>query len=81
MSMGKSDMKFLHDLLVKIDDRLDDMLSVQIKQQASLDEHIRRTELLEAQMTPVQKHVHMVQGVGAFLGILALIATIVAVFK
>jgi hypothetical protein len=77
----KNDMKFIHDLLSKVDSRLDDIHEVQIKQQASLDEHIRRTAILEKQISPIQKHVHMVQGVGAFLGVMALIATIVAVFK
>lgn len=79
--MSKVDMKFIHDLLAKIDARLDDMHEIQIKQEASLSEHIRRTALLEEQMEPVRKHVHMVQGVGAFLGLLALVATILAVFK
>jgi hypothetical protein len=79
--MKRSDMQFIHDLLAKLDSRLDDIHEVQIKQQASLEEHIRRTSLLEEQMEPVRKHVYMVQGVGAFIGLLALVATILAVFK
>ena len=74
-------MQFIHDFLAKLDSRLDDIHEVQIKQAASLDEHIRRTELLEDQLEPIRKHVHMVQGVGAFIGLLALVATILAVFK
>ena len=31
-------------------------------QQVSLDEHIRRTALLESEMKPVKKHIHMMQG-------------------
>lgn len=79
--MKKADMQFIHDLLAKLDSRLDDIHETQIKQAASLDEHIRRTALLERQMEPVRKHVHMVQGVGAFIGLLALVATIWAVLK
>lgn len=74
-------MKFIHDVLVKMDDRLDDMHEVQIKQQSSLDHHILRTDLLERELVPLRKHVYMAQGIGAFLLILSLIATIYAAVK
>lgn len=55
------------------------------KQNASLEEHIRRTEILESKITPVEVHVHMVNGVLKFIGVLALIAgfaaSIVKIFE
>lgn len=45
-----------------------------------LAEHMRRTQLLEEQMAPVAKHVQQMQGAAKLLALLALIATIVAVF-
>jgi hypothetical protein len=41
---------------------------------AHLDEHIRRTEILEDQIQPVTKHVEQMRGAGKLLAILALIA-------
>lgn len=79
--MKNNDLNYLHDVLVKMDDRLVDMHEVQIKQQASLDHHILRTDLLERELVPLRKHVYMAQGVGAFLLILSLIATIYAAVK
>lgn len=42
----------------------------------NLKEHMRRTHNLEGRAESIEKHVHMVQGVFGFLGILALIATV-----
>ena len=47
----------------------------------NLKEHMRRTAIQEGKMESVEKHVHAVQGAGVFIGILALVTTIVgAVF-
>lgn len=46
------------------------------KQHESLREHMRRTELLELEMTPVKKHVAMVAGAFKFIGLIAVIAGI-----
>lgn len=52
------------------------------KQHVSIDEHIRRTNLLEQKLEPVEKHVHMVNGALKFLGIIALVVGIFAsIFK
>ena len=77
----RSDLDYLHDLAAKIDSRLDDMYAVQIRQQASLEEHIFRTELLEKELKPIRKFVDMAKGVGAFIALLALFATIYAGVK
>ena len=48
------------------------------KQAVQLEEHIRRTNLLETQLTSIRSHVNMVQGVGVFIGIIATLAAIAA---
>ena len=77
----KNNIQFLHDLMAKIDGRLDDIYEVQVKQEASLAEHIRRTELIEEELKPIRRHVYAIQGVGALLGVLALFASIYAAVK
>ena len=52
-----------------------------VRQAMSLEEHMRRTDILEKKLVPVEKHVTMVDRVIKFLGILALLATIVELFK
>jgi hypothetical protein len=41
-----------------------------------LAEHMRRTSLLEKEITPIARHVQQMQGAGKLLAVLALIATI-----
>lgn len=48
------------------------------EQHVSLKEHMRRTKMLEEDMKPVKQHVNMVQGVGAFLLILAAVIAILS---
>jgi len=38
------------------------------KQEIHLKNHIRRTEIIEKAFQPIQKKVHMLEGVGKFLG-------------
>lgn len=80
-----NDMTYLHDLLAKIDSKLDDMHEVQVRHDENLKEHMRRTELLETELKPIKKHVDKVSTVGQFLlgavGLLALIATIYEALK
>jgi hypothetical protein len=68
----------------KVDSRLDSIEKVQIKQEANLGEHIRRTELAEENLVilrndfkPIQKHVIYVEGFLKGLGILAMVVTLV----
>lgn len=46
-------------------------------QHVSLETHIKRTELLEQEVKPIQKHVDMVNGALKLIGILAMIAAII----
>lgn len=86
--MKKNDMSYIHDLLTKLDLRLDDIHEVQVRHDENLKEHMRRSlaneqavEALKQELTPVKKHIHMVQGVGAFIGLIAVIASIYAAVK
>jgi hypothetical protein len=81
MNKRDANMQFIHDMLVKLDVRLDSVDETLIRHDENLKDHMRRTSLLEEELKPIRKHVFMIQGVGAFIGLLALIATIVAVFK
>lgn len=46
-------------------------------QHEDLQEHMRRTNLLEAQIKPIEKHVHMMQGAMKFLGAVAVVVGII----
>lgn len=47
-------------------------------QHLSLETHIKRTNLLEEKLLPVEQHVEQVRGVGKFIMYLSLLATVVA---
>ncbi len=70
----------LYNTIDKLDTRLDSIDTTLIKQSVSLDEHIRRTNLLEDEMKPVKQHVVMVEAVFKILGVVSVIASIVAAF-
>lgn len=59
--------------------RLESIDKTLVRQEANLEEHMRRTELLEQEILPIREHVHQLRGVLKFIGILSAIATIVAV--
>lgn len=64
--------------------RLDAIDKTLVKQEATLAEHIRRTEnleriieLMQDEAKPVQKHVIMVEGVLKFLGVVSIFLSII----
>lgn len=63
--------------LDKIYDRLSSIDSTLSSQHEVLKEHIRRTEVLESEIKPVQRHVTMVEGAIKFIGLLALIVGLI----
>jgi len=73
----------------KLDTRLDKVDVTLVKQEANLEEHMRRTDLLEKQhhsfleeLKPIKSHVDQLRGVIKFLGIGAALAAIIsAVFN
>lgn len=64
----------------ELDRRLDNIEKVMIAQEINLKEHIRRTDLLEEALKPIQKHVAMVEGVFKFLGLISLLLGIASGF-
>jgi archaellum component FlaC len=66
-----------------VDQKLDKILNdvgeikvVQAAQHVTLQEHIRRTELLEEDIKPIKKHVNMVEGALKFIGLMGILAGI-----
>jgi hypothetical protein len=73
--------KRLERIEVKLDDLSDHLASIDITlgaQHISLKEHIRRTTLIEQELRPIKKHVDMIKGGAALLGIILTISAIVA---
>jgi hypothetical protein len=66
------------DRVIRIEEKLDRVVdhlgsidTTLAAQHVSLKEHIRRSDLLEAQLEPIKVHVNMVSGVLKFIGLLA----------
>lgn len=66
----------IEDKIDKITEHISSIDSTLASQHVSLKEHIRRTEILETEIKPIQKHVSMMQGAFKFIMYLSLIATI-----
>lgn len=62
-----------------ISDRISNIDVTLGKQAVILEEHVRRTDLLEKAMKPVENHVHAVHTILKLLGFVAVIATILEV--
>lgn len=61
-------------LETKIDDQNEHLNSIDVtlaSQHSSLRYHIKRSDMLEASVIPLQKHVAMVNGALKFLGVIA----------
>lgn len=74
-----------HQMLLRVEDRLDSIDRTLVRHDENLSEHMRRTELLEqevkavrSELEPVEKHVYRLQGVLKFVGVLITIAGIAA---
>lgn len=65
--------------LDKVVDEIGEIKETTAKQQVSLDYHIKRTDLLEKKLEPVEEHVHLVSSMFKIMGGLAVIAGIVSV--
>lgn len=75
-------MERLEEKLDKIVEQIAEINVTMARNTASLDEHIRRTNMLEEKLEPVEKHVIMVNGAAKLLmGLLGLAATAVAIYK
>jgi hypothetical protein len=84
--MSKKLETLINEFHKETDTRLDNIEKVLILQEANLREHIRRTELLEEEqkairqkdLEPIKKHVAMMQGAGKFVGLVSIVAGIIA---
>lgn len=78
------DFKRLDEKLDKVVERIGNIDVTLGKQSVILDEHVKRTNLLEAKIEPIEKHVIMVNGVlkliGIAAGFLALLEGIIKLF-
>lgn len=68
------DERRIEDKIDKIIEKVNTIDVTLAKQQVTLDEHVRRTNLLEEKMEPVEKHVTIVNGC---LKIIAALGTII----
>jgi archaellum component FlaC len=74
------DDKRLERMEAKLDDMSEHLSSIDttlMKQELSLTEHIKRTNLLEERVKPIENHMTELKGVVKVLKLLALLATIV----
>lgn len=76
--------KRLNRIEEKLDTITDRLASIDVtlaKQSVILDEHVKRSNLLEAKLTPVERHVSMVSGAIKLIVLGSAIAGIIEIFK
>ena len=66
----------LENKLDTLGDKLSDIDKTLVRNTVSLEDHVRRTNLLEEKLAPVEKHVAMIQGVAKFIALLAALLAI-----
>jgi hypothetical protein len=71
----------MEDKIDKLHENITEILVVLERNTASLDYHIKRTDMLEAKVEHVDKHVKMVNGAMKLIGVLATIVGIYAAVK
>ncbi len=49
-------------------------------QQQSLDLHIKRSDMLEQKLVPIEKHVEQVRGISKFVAFLVVLASAIAAY-
>jgi uncharacterized coiled-coil protein SlyX len=74
--MSEEKLVRIEDKIDKINDKLAETNIIMVKQQVILEEHTRRSTMLEKKIVPIEKHVSMMNGVFKFLGILGTLAAI-----
>lgn len=67
----------LEEKIDKIVDHVHSIDKTMERNTASLEEHMRRTELLEKKLEPVESHVVMVNGVLKFISLIGMIVAII----
>ena len=72
----KSDFEVVFKKLDQLDSRLDSIDVTLARQEENLKEHMRRTDLLENEMRPIQKHVAQWEGGLKILGFVSIAISI-----
>lgn len=62
--------KSMWDILEKVDNRIDNIDITLMKQNIVLDDHIRRTEILENEIKPIKTHIDMFKLILKIAGVL-----------
>lgn len=75
------DMEYLHDIMTKIDQRLDDVEIILAKQEENLKMHMKRSDTLEGMVELLKKDVWLVRGAGALITVLGIAASIYSALK
>lgn len=61
----------------KLDERMDESNIILAKQEVSLSEHIKRTNILEDKIEPVERHVQLVNSILKIIGGIAVLMSII----
>lgn len=70
----------IFDKLDKLDERLDNMDKSLLRQTITLEEHVKRTNLLEEEIRPMKKHMLILYAFGKIFGGMAVLAAIIEGF-
>lgn len=76
--MRRNELNYLSDRLDKIDNELDDINKVLVIQEENLKLHMRRSELLEEQVRPLNQMLWASYGV---LGLITFIGTVLGILQ
>lgn len=74
------DEKRIHDKLDRIESTLSKQEVTLARLTVSVEEHVKRSNMLEDALKPIQTHVSMVQGAVKLISILGVLAAIIGLF-
>jgi hypothetical protein len=63
----------LENKLDTLSDKLVDIDKTLVRNTVSLEDHVRRTNLLEEKLAPVERHVAMIQGIVKFIALMGVL--------
>lgn len=75
--MNEESVKRMYKALDRIDITLRRIDKTLLVQELNLKEHMRRTELLESKMEPIESHVEQIRGIGKTILYASLLATVI----
>lgn len=72
-----ADLERIFNKIDKMDERLNNIDTSLVRQTVSLEEHVKRTNLLEDEIKPIKKHIYFVNAVFRIIGLLSTISGII----